>query len=85
MYCWVRSRRNSTVFDFTVGKVHSLLLKVQSASLNAKWAYSPVLTVLWKEISTIPTDKKLNYNVLVGIETIVKIFVHKNSIMVWYS
>ena len=27
------------VFDFTVGKVHSLLLKVRSGTLNALWTW----------------------------------------------
>ena len=48
------------VFDFTVGKVHSLLLKVRSGALNVPVgvAYLPI-PALWKATSTILTDKKL--------------------------
>ena len=55
VYCWFRSRRNPIVFDFTAGKVRSLI-----PTEGAKWkfkclvgvAFLPVLT-LWKAISTI--------------------------------
>ena len=30
---------NREDFDFTVGKVYSLLLKIQSGSLNVQWVY----------------------------------------------
>lgn len=35
-YCWVRLRRNQIVFDFTTGKVCSLLLTGWSGSLNSQ-------------------------------------------------
>ena len=65
VYCWVQSRRNPIVFDFTIGKVCSLPLK--SGRLNVGVAYLPV-PALWKEICTIPMDKKLSqmkWNVMV--------------------
>ena len=51
---------NAIVFAFTVGKVRNLPLKVQSGSFKCLVgvAYLPV-PASWKEISTIPTDKKL--------------------------
>ena len=52
---------NINVFDFIVGNVLSLPLKVQNGSLKClvDAAYLPV-PALWKEISTIPMDRKLS-------------------------
>ena len=48
------------VFDFTVGKFRSLLLKVRSGTLYAQWAWHILpVPALWKATSTIPMDKKL--------------------------
>ena len=57
----VRSRRNPIVFDFTVrGKCSYLTAKGVKWKLKCPvgMAYLPV-PALWKEILTIPMDKKL--------------------------
>ena len=74
VYCWVRSRRNSIVFDFTVGKV-------RNTSKGAKWKFKCLvgvtylpLPVFLKEIATVPVDKKLNQYEMehYGVKKIVK-------------
>ena len=85
VYCWVRSRRNSIVFDFTVGKV-------RNTTKGAKWKFKCLVVVTYlplpvflKEIATVPTDKKLNQYEMehYGVEKIVKFCSQKLFIQVY--
>ena len=59
------------VFDFTVGNIRSLPLKVLSGSLNAWWVWHIYEFQHFGEISSITADKKLK-QMSNGVETIKK-------------
>ena len=86
-YCWVQVTWNSIAIDFTGEKVHKLLLKVKSWTLNALWVWHICNFQLFGDRYRLLPQIESWARWQIGRKTIVTFCLHKflvSHLMHWY-